>query len=662
MLLTLALAALAQPAEALPVHRVRFYETGVAWFERRGMVPGTAATLPIPTSHLDDALKSLVVLEGDGLDAVTFAAAEAPDAARVGAGLPGDAPLDFAATVRALVGETVVVERPEGDLRGQLLDVEGPLPRAPAEAGDARPLPDAFALVLLGADGAVRRHVTVGDTPVRPVDPAVAARLAQAASTGRAGRAARPKGLGLQLARRGALALGYVAEAPVWRVAYRLHEGDDGHARLAGWALVHNTTDEDWADVRVELANGEPDSFLYPLAAPRYADRELRVPDRPLATVAQLAQQTVDDMWQVGRGESLSVGHGGIGATGYGMGGGGSAMGAIGHGAVGSVQRGKAPPPIETPSQFVYVVERPVDLPARHSALVPMLRGDVHAEAVVAFPSSGGGARTAVWLVNDTEQTLPEGVLTVVRQGGLEGEAQLERLKPTETQLVTLGRERDVVLTRGHEPLPAREEGLRYDRGQVRIDTVTGTRHTLALHNRSGRERAVWVGLSIVGDVADEALRTELDRHTGDTWVALDVPHGLHDEAVAVTTRTTRSHDPDTLPADQWTTWREAALADDAVLGRAAELASDRERIDHRLDETRRSIEQVTAQLAGLRTSMQAAGDDAGPLVRQASAAEKELRRLGERRDGLEAEREAARQALRDHLVAAWPDARTASR
>jgi hypothetical protein len=47
---------------------------------------------------------------------------------------------------------------------------------------------------------------------------------------------------------------------------------------LQGWALLHNDTDEDWRGGRVELVNGRPDSFLFPVAAPRYARRELVPP------------------------------------------------------------------------------------------------------------------------------------------------------------------------------------------------------------------------------------------------------------------------------------------------------------------------------------------------------------------------------------------------
>lgn len=642
--------------EVLPVHRIRFYETGVAWFERRGVVQGDAE-LPVPTSHLDDALKSLVVLGGTvELDAITFPSAEAGDAARVNAGLVADEPLGYREALQALVGEQVDLSTDGDTTRGLLLDVEGPLPRATPTDIDAALLLPHFALTLLAADGTVQRQVTEGLGAVQAIDPAVTARLTQAAKSRMAHRAARPKGLGLQLHRSGQLALGYVAEAPVWRVSYRLHQTDDDQAVLAGWALVHNTTDEDWRGVRVELANGEPDSFLYPLAAPRYADRELRTPDRDLATVAQLSQGTVDEMWKVERGLSVSSGSGGMGSFGSGRGGGGMAASVRGQGVGGPVaRRGKTAPPVETPSQFVYVVDRRVDLPARHSAMVPMLGEDLHAESVVVFGSAAPEARTGVWLVNDTKRTLPAGVLTVVRKKGLEGEAQLRRLKPTETQMVTVGHELDVSLQHTTEALPEADADLRYEGRRLWVDRVSATEHRFELRNRSGRSRDVWVGLSITGDVGD-ARRTELDRHTGDTYVVLDVPPGTHDDVVRVDLRTPTSLTPAAVSTAQWRDWQEAGVAGDDVLSDLVELSAERDRVAKRLAETQASRARAETQLQGLRQSLAAAETDAGPLTRQAGAVEKEVRRFSERQAELERDLVDALQAIVDRLERAWPE------
>src|ERR1700733_12426748 len=57
----------AAPPPILPLRTLRLYETGVGYFERTGTInPGGVTSLPVPSGHLDDALKTLVVLGAAG--------------------------------------------------------------------------------------------------------------------------------------------------------------------------------------------------------------------------------------------------------------------------------------------------------------------------------------------------------------------------------------------------------------------------------------------------------------------------------------------------------------------------------------------------------------------------------------------------------------------
>ncbi len=100
----LALAACAPPRPAaapalLPLRSLRLYETGVGYFERSGeLARGT--TLPVPAGHLDDALKSLVVISAGGQSRVgglAFGSSVSKGMARALSGLPvdSDAPLTY---------------------------------------------------------------------------------------------------------------------------------------------------------------------------------------------------------------------------------------------------------------------------------------------------------------------------------------------------------------------------------------------------------------------------------------------------------------------------------------------------------------------------------------------------------------------------------------
>src|SRR5262249_14408461 len=55
--------------------------------------------------------------------------------------------------------------------------------------------------------------------------------------------------------------VGYVMESPMWKTSYRLALEDKDKLTLQGWAIVENTTDDDWTKVRLALVSGRPGSF-----------------------------------------------------------------------------------------------------------------------------------------------------------------------------------------------------------------------------------------------------------------------------------------------------------------------------------------------------------------------------------------------------------------
>ena len=322
---------------ALPLKRLRVYETGVGYFERSGTLSHDEhAGLPVPTGHLDDALKTLVVLSEGGRAenaGVEFGSSLSRGMARAMAGLPTD---DNASAVD--------VRDPPASARGvarRAQDAEAIADGSSRGRRDdqRRERKQTHVRVTVLTDRAEVVHVDGTDIEsVRPTDPAQAARIDAALEALLAHGAANKRVLDF-LGKSGApITLGYIAETPVWRTTYRLVIGSDHKATLQAWALLHNDTDEAWRDVKVELASGRPDSFLFPLAAPRYARRELVAPKNELSTVPQLMSKTPDGIWGDHTGES--EGAGGMGMSGSGEGGGGSgygyglgSIGTIGHGA-----------------------------------------------------------------------------------------------------------------------------------------------------------------------------------------------------------------------------------------------------------------------------------------------------------------------------------------
>ena len=76
--------------------------------------------------------------------------------------------------------------------------------------------------------------------------------------------------------------VGYVVENPIWKTSYRLvlEDGKDGKkAFLQGWAVVENTSDDDWKDVRMVLVSGRPISFKMDLYQPLFIPRPTVEPE-----------------------------------------------------------------------------------------------------------------------------------------------------------------------------------------------------------------------------------------------------------------------------------------------------------------------------------------------------------------------------------------------
>jgi hypothetical protein len=73
------------------------------------------------------------------------------------------------------------------------------------------------------------------------------------------------------------LAVGYLAETPVWRPSYRVVVSADGKADLQAWGIVQNLSGEDWVGIWLSLVAGAPLAFQSTLGTPV-------IPQRPIVT------------------------------------------------------------------------------------------------------------------------------------------------------------------------------------------------------------------------------------------------------------------------------------------------------------------------------------------------------------------------------------------
>jgi hypothetical protein len=96
----------------------------------------------------------------------------------------------------------------------------------------------------------VKREEPDEAPPPEPVDPRVDVKLSFAG------------------AKEHELSVAYVVGSPVWRPSYRVVFDDKGQPLLQAWAVVQNTSGEDWRDVKLTLTTGAPISFRSDLGTP----------------------------------------------------------------------------------------------------------------------------------------------------------------------------------------------------------------------------------------------------------------------------------------------------------------------------------------------------------------------------------------------------------
>lgn len=683
----------------LPLRTLRLYETGVGYFERSGSVAdATATSLPVPAGHLDDALKSLVILNsaaGGQVSGLSFASSVSKGVARARAGLPVDVdqPITYRDLLVSLKGERVEVTTAQGDILARIIEVtEEPedLPNVTAEdaKGDAKErAPRRVPVIALLTDkGEIERLKGREIGRVRPLDPAFAGRLSRALDTLSTRSAQLNRPLSLLGDARGMITFGYIAETPIWRTTYRLLVTPEGKGgMLQGWALVHNDTDELWRSISLSLVNGQPDSFIFPLAAPRYMRRAMVHPDEGLSTIPQLQDQTADTMW--GDNPDGTIGHGSGTGTGQGFG--------SGYGRLGGSHRAK-PPSVrmgatmvsgevvgrsallsvgnladlstatgtEHAALFTYTVDKPFSLEGHSSALVPFMSTPVEIETLAWFSTVDAHARAAVRFTNSTGQTLPAGTLAVFASGGFIGETTLDRLKPGERRFVQIGNELDAEVLQKKSTCSEEYKRLTFDNGRLEEHFLRKSQLVYELENRGGSPRALYVGLRMDRNASIKGTDgVDFDEESGRPVVVFKQPAKQKSaRSFEVTEGLSRARGLDVLTEKHLREIAQHAslpAGELAVANDAAAKMKEAEAVGKALDAVKKESSSIEADVERLREHLKALGGDKGgaaaPLVKRLLDAEDKLAAAGKRREALEKDRAAKLDAVRAALTKLGP-------
>ncbi|HKF52272.1 MAG TPA: hypothetical protein VKB26_08160, partial [Candidatus Acidoferrales bacterium] len=275
--------------EQLPVRSVVLYKSGVGFFQHVGQISGDEAVrIDFTSGQLNDVLGSLTVLDLNGgrITGIDYNS-EAPFSQRLRTlGLPLEENTDLGNFLQALRGTRVEIRNGNNSVAGRLLSVEQKtqtvdraseqveLATLVSDAGEVHTVEVTPAVQVLIQDPEAKNDVGRYLSLLASLHQQELRRMTiSTAGTGERG-----------------LYVSYVSEVPLWKTTYRivLPTKPGEQPLLQGWAIVDNTTGEDWNSVELSLVAGAPDSFIQQLSQPYYARR----PVVPLPQAVELTPQT----------------------------------------------------------------------------------------------------------------------------------------------------------------------------------------------------------------------------------------------------------------------------------------------------------------------------------------------------------------------------------
>src|SRR5438132_5416296 len=282
----------------LPLTKIVLYASGVGYFQRDGQIDGRSqVALRFKVDNINDLLKSMIVQDFDGgqVSTVTYDSRDPITRTLKSFAIDLTDNAGLGNLLWQMRGEPVEVATPN-PVQGVILGVETKKDRA----GDDEVIDVEYVNLL--TDNGLRSIPLPQVQQLRVMNDQLNAELRQALTVLAAGHDTQKKTVTLDFSGEGSrrVRVGYIMETPVWKTSYRLVLSDTEAPFLQGWALVENTTDEDWQDVRLSLIAGRPISFTMDMYEPLYAQRPVVVPE----VYAALRPQTYGQAMEA-PGESL---------------------------------------------------------------------------------------------------------------------------------------------------------------------------------------------------------------------------------------------------------------------------------------------------------------------------------------------------------------------
>jgi len=421
-------------AAELPVRHVVLYKHGVGFFERSGeLAPGEGARLDFKASEMNDVLKSLTleVKGGKGVAGLRYDSSE-----------PLNVKLQrFPLNLGTQQPVSALLDQWKGaqlELKINSQTITGAIVSARLiAAGTQREERETVTLLL--SLGELRTFDLAGAT-LRFPDPTLQLQLRDYLTTLTQARSTDKRSVyidSIDSARRN-IAASYMIPTPVWKSSYRLIFNPTSDPTLEGWAIIDNTSGEDWTNVRLSLVSGRPISFISKLYEPKYLERPVaELPeDKAVAPIAHAGVIAMEQkIAAANRLRAMAPHPAAPPPRQEAAFADAEALGEVRESTLAATSQGR-----ELGDLFEYRFDQPVTVRKSESAMIPFLQQKLAARKLLIYSDhSSPHPRHAAELTNASGKTLDGGPITVYDASAYAGEALFETVKTGDKRLISYG-------------------------------------------------------------------------------------------------------------------------------------------------------------------------------------------------------------------------------
>lgn len=653
-------------AADLPIREVILYKSGVGYFERAGtLAAGESGQLDFKASDMNDVLKSLTISGRSGAKITGLRYDSSEPLEQKLADFPFK--VDGQASLALFLDQmrAARVELKYGNETISAIVVSGRVSKPDDKQAEREQL---VALVNSGpGSGDLRTFDLAAATSVRFADPTVQAQLRDYLAVVNQSRSTDKRSIYIDSSDSGErrIEASYTLPAPVWKSSYRLIFRAQGEPTLEGWAIVDNTTGEDWSNVRLAVVSGRPVSFISNLYQPKFVARQtVELPEDRAANPVIYGGALEEAQLKAENAPAAPP----VFARRLG--------GAFG-GAVGSANAFLPSPGVrqdlasdiavnvaagDTGELFEYRFSVPVTVKKDESAMFPFLQQSIGARKLLIYSENyGEHPMNAAELNNSTGKTLDGGPITVFDDSSYAGEALMTTLKPADKRLISYSVDLGTRVTTQFDSSRELVREIHINRGVLTARLAMDETKTYTIRNVDQKSKTLIIEHPVRAGyklISLKPAETTADAYRFEVKLAPDATRKfpIAEERTEETTTSVSSLSPDVLLAYV----QNKALSESArnqlqqVLdakrqiadldGQIRQLTSDTSAVEsdqNRIRENIRSLNQVSGQqdqvqkyarqLAAQEATLAASRDRMSDLTKQKTAAESRLNALIEK-------------------------------